>query len=92
MHPVLGIDLGATNMQFGVVDESNAITNRARGKSEAEVVARRGVRGSVFSVRQDQPSAITATNTSVPATHVSNKLAIAGKTTHSPTHSLEGRD
>jgi glucokinase len=34
-QPVIGIDLGGTNMQFGVVDETGRITGRARGKTEA---------------------------------------------------------
>jgi glucokinase len=33
--PVIGIDLGGTNMQFGVVDASNAIVGRARAKTDA---------------------------------------------------------
>lgn len=50
--PVVGIDLGATNMQFGVVDGANRIVGRSRGKTEASggistVLANmdRGVRG-----------------------------------------------
>ncbi len=35
-RPVVGIDLSATNLQFGVVDASNAIIGRARGKTEAD--------------------------------------------------------
>ncbi len=34
-QPVIGIDLGGTNMQFGVVDAGNRITGRARGKTDA---------------------------------------------------------
>jgi glucokinase len=34
-RPVVGIDLSATNLQFGVVDAGNAIAGRARGKTEA---------------------------------------------------------
>ena len=33
---VVGIDMGATNMQFGVVDADNTIIGRARGKTEAD--------------------------------------------------------
>ena len=33
---VVGIDLGGTNMQFGVVDASGAMVGRARGKTEAD--------------------------------------------------------
>ena len=29
--PVVGIDLSATNLQFGVVDAENSIVGRARG-------------------------------------------------------------
>jgi len=32
--PVIGIDLSATNLQFGVVDAENAIIGRARAKTE----------------------------------------------------------
>ncbi len=32
--PVIGIDLSATNLQFGVIDDSNAIIGRARAKTE----------------------------------------------------------
>ncbi len=34
--PVVGIDLSATNLQFGVVDANNAIVGRARAKTEAD--------------------------------------------------------
>jgi glucokinase len=34
--PVLGIDLSATNLQFGVVDSACTIVGRTRGKTEAE--------------------------------------------------------
>ncbi len=44
--PVVGIDLSATNLQFGVVDASNAIAGRARGKTEA----RRGIETVVANV------------------------------------------
>ncbi len=33
--PVLGIDVGGTHMQFGVVDADGALTGRARGETEA---------------------------------------------------------
>jgi glucokinase len=33
--PVIGIDVGGTNMQFGVVDAGNAIVGRAAAKTEA---------------------------------------------------------
>ncbi len=36
MDLVVGIDLSATNLQFGVVDARNAITGRARAKTEAD--------------------------------------------------------
>ena len=35
MSAVVGIDLSATNLQFGVVDAGNAIIGRARAKTEA---------------------------------------------------------
>ncbi len=34
--PVVGIDLSATNLQFGVVDTDNAIVGRARAKTQAD--------------------------------------------------------
>jgi glucokinase len=34
--PVVGVDLGGTNMQFGVVDASGAMIGRARGKTGAD--------------------------------------------------------
>ena len=36
MSPVVGIDLSATNLQFGVVDGLNAIVGRAQAKTEAD--------------------------------------------------------
>ena len=33
--PVVGIDVGATHMQFGVVDADHTLTGRARGETEA---------------------------------------------------------
>ncbi len=35
MSRVVGIDLSATNLQFGVVDTDNAIVGRARAKTQA---------------------------------------------------------
>ncbi len=35
--PVVGVDLSATNLQFGVVDANNAIVGRARAKTEADL-------------------------------------------------------
>jgi glucokinase len=35
-HLVAGIDLSGTNLQFGVVDASNEILGRARGKTQAD--------------------------------------------------------
>ncbi len=32
---VVGVDIGGTNMQFGVVDGSDRITGRARAKTDA---------------------------------------------------------
>ena len=34
--PVVGIDLSATNLQFGVVDAADTIVGRTRGKTEAD--------------------------------------------------------
>ncbi|MBT8486236.1 MAG: ROK family protein, partial [Phycisphaerae bacterium] len=34
-QPVIGVDVGGTNLQFGVVDERNRIVGRARAKTEA---------------------------------------------------------
>ncbi|MHC4966961.1 MAG: ROK family protein [Planctomycetota bacterium] len=36
-RPVVGIDLSATNLQFGVVDAADSITGRCRAKTEADL-------------------------------------------------------
>ncbi len=50
--PVVGVDVGATNLQFGVVDAANDIIGRTRGKSEARAGLERVVANIVQGVSE----------------------------------------